>query len=79
MSYQQADILTSEIDFYRREITPVIRKICSLWLRLNGYGCDFEVIWDNITLQDITELARSELYTAQAHKIYTETGGAKPE
>lgn len=79
MSYQQADILTSEIDFYRREITPVIRKICSLWLRLNGYGCDFEVIWDNITLQDITELAKSELYTAQAHKIYTETGGAKPE
>ena len=79
MSYQQADILTSEIDFYRREITPVIRKICSLWLRLNGYGCDFEVVWDNITLQDITELARSELYTAQAHRIYTETGGAKAE
>ena len=79
MSYQQADILTSEIDFYRREITPVIRKICSLWLRLNGYGCDFEVEWDNITLQDITEISRSELYTAQAHKIYTETGGGKTE
>lgn len=79
MSYQQADILTSEIDSYRREITPVIRKICSLWLRLNGYSCDFEVEWDNITLQDITELAKSNLYAAQTHRIYTETGGGKTE
>lgn len=75
MSYQQADILTSEIDAYRREITPVIRKICSLWLRLNGYSCGFDIQWDNVTLQDITEMAKSELYKAQTQKIYQETGG----
>lgn len=79
MSYQQADILTSEIDSYRRELTPVIRKICSLWLRLNGYSCDFEVEWDNVTLQDITEMAKSEYYLAQAEKIKKETGGDKTE
>lgn len=79
MSYQQADILTSEIDSYRREITPVIRNICSLWLRLNGYDCDFSIEWDNVTLQDITEIAKSELYTAQADKIYHEIGGENNE
>lgn len=77
MSYQQADILTSEIDSYRREITPVIRKICSLWLRLNGYNCGFEVEWDNVTLQDITEMAKSEYYMAQSEKIRKETAGGK--
>lgn len=77
MSYQQADILTSEIDAYRREITPVIRNICSLWLRLNGYACDFDVEWDAITLQDITEIAKSDLYVAQTQRIYEEIGGDK--
>ncbi len=75
MSYQQADILTSEIDHYRREITPVIRKICDLWLRLNGYSDSFTIEWSNVTLQDITELSRSRYYDAQSEKILRETGG----
>ncbi|MCM1365271.1 MAG: phage portal protein [Faecalibacterium sp.] len=72
MSYQQVDILTSEIDAYRRELTPVIRQICSFWLKLNGYDCDFEIEWDDITLQDISELAKSEYYEAQTQKIISE-------
>ncbi len=36
MSSQQADILTSELEAYRRVLNPVIAKICSLWLRLAG-------------------------------------------
>ena len=79
MSYQQADILTSEIDAYRREIEPVIRKICLWQLRLQGFGCDVDIIWDNITLQDLTEISRSEYYNAQAKKIYNEIGGDKDE
>lgn len=75
MSYQQADILTSEIDFYRREITPIIRKICDLWLRLNGYCEDFTVEWNDVTLQDISELAKSRYYDAQSEKILSEIGG----
>lgn len=77
MSYQQADILTSEIEFYRRELNPVISQICRLFLRLHGFDCDFEINWESITLQDITELARSRYYDAQTKKIISETGGEK--
>ena len=38
MSAQQADILTSELEAYRRILNPVIGKVCSLWLRLHGYS-----------------------------------------
>ena len=79
MSYQQADILTSEIDAYRREIEPVIRKICLWQLRLQGFDCDVDIIWDSITLQDLTEIARSEYYNAQAKKILNEIGGENNE
>ena len=77
MSMQQADILTSEIEFYRRTVEPVIRKICSLWLRLNGFADSFEINWESITLQDITELAQSRYYDAQADKLIKETAGEK--
>lgn len=75
MSFQQADILTSEIDAYRREINPIITKICSLWLRLNGYSDETEIEWNDITLQDIAELAQSRYYDAQSEKILSEIGG----
>ena len=77
MSYQQADILTSEIDAYRREIEPVIRKICLWQLRLSGFCCDVDIVWDDITLQDLTEISRSGYYNAQAEKILSEIGGEK--
>lgn len=79
MSYQQADILTSEIDAYRREIEPVIRKICLWQLRLSGFPCDVDIVWDDITLQDLTEISRSGYYNAQAEKIRNEIGGEKNE
>lgn len=75
MSSQQADILTSEIDFYRREITPVVNKICDMWLRLSGYSCDYDIVWENVTLQDISEIAQSNYYEAQTQKILWEIGG----
>lgn len=75
MSFQQADILTSEIEFYRRQLNPVISQICRLFLRLHGLDCDFSIEWEAITLQDITELSRSRYYDAQTQKIITETGG----
>lgn len=75
MSFQQADILTSEIEFYRRQLNPVISQICRLFLSLHGLDCDFSIEWEAITLQDITELSRSRYYDAQTQKIITETGG----
>ncbi len=73
MSSQQADALTSELEAYRRILTPAIDKICSTVLRLNGICSDIEVIWDDIMLQDMVEAAHAELYSAQALKLANET------
>lgn len=73
MSSQQADALTTELTAYRRILTPVIEKICSLFLRFCGNSDGVEVIWDEITLQDAVEQARADLYSAQAKAI----GGEK--
>lgn len=74
MSSQQADALTTELEAYRRILTPVIEKICNLFLRLCGNSDGVQVIWDEITLQDTVELARAELYSAQAKSL---SGGEK--
>jgi len=72
MSAQQADLLTTEITAIRRSLTPVVERICSLWLRMHGFTCGFEVIWDDINLQDEVEEARAELYREQARKLRLE-------
>ena len=66
MSSQQADILTSELEYYRRLLTPVIKRVCDTFLRLCGSqkGCRIE--WANINLQDELALSRARLYNAQA-------------
>ena len=74
MSAQQADLMTSEITAIRRSLEPVVRRICSLWLRMHGYGCAFQVGWKNVNLQDEVELARAALYAAQAKKALAEAG-----
>ena len=74
MSVQQADLLTSEITAIRRTVTPVVEKICDLWLRMHGYDCGFAVVWDDINLQDQVEEARAALYHAQAETLIPEQG-----
>ena len=69
MSSQQADALTTEIEAYRRILTPVIEKICSLYLRFLGNSSGVSVIWDEVTLQDSVELAKANLYNAQAQSL----------
>ena len=69
MSTQQADILTSELEYYRCILDSTIRKICDIYFRLNGIQTDFEIVWDNINLQDEVELARARLLNAQAQKL----------
>lgn len=66
MSAQQADLMTSELTAIRRSLEPVLDRICRLWLRMHGYACDFEIVWDEINLQDQVEEARAALYRAQA-------------
>ena len=70
MSSQQADILTSELEYFRRLLTPVIRRIARLYLEIQ-YGLDesVDVEWDNINLQDEVELAEARLKNAQAKEL----------
>ena len=68
MSTQQADILTSEIWALRRTVEPALWKICKTFLAYEGLGDQVEICWNDISLQDITQEARAELYMAQAEK-----------
>ena len=72
MSSQQADILTSELEYYRRLLEPVLKEICEAFLESCGTDCGVEVEWANINLQDEEALARSRLYNAQAKKLELE-------
>ena len=72
MSAQQADMLTSEITAIRRSVTPMLQRICRLWLRMHGYSCGAEILWDEINLQDQVEEARAELYRQQARGLCLE-------
>ncbi len=69
MSSQQADILTSELEYYRRLMTPILRRIGLTFLRLNGIDSDISVEWANINLQDEEALAKARLYNAQAKQL----------
>ncbi len=74
MSSQQADILTSELEYYRRLLTPVIRDIGRSFLRSSGSDADCTVEWDNINLQDESVLAETRLKNAQAREIELRLG-----
>lgn len=74
MSAQQADVLTSELEAYRRILTPVILKISNTFLRLSGFNPDCRVEWDDITLQDEVESAKAKLYSAQAEETLSNLG-----
>lgn len=77
MSTQQADLLTTEITAIRRSLTPVVERICRLWLRMHGFTCGIEVVWDDINLQDQVEEARAALYREQARKLRIENDAAE--
>ncbi len=72
MSAQQSDLLTSELWAIRRTVEPVLRKICRTFLILEGCDPTVELVWDEISLQDMAETARAELYRAQAEKLNLE-------
>lgn len=71
MSSQQADILTSELEYYRRLLTPVISQVGNAYLCSVGYDAFCRVEWDNINLQDESVLAEARLKNAQALEIET--------
>lgn len=74
MSTQQADLLTSELWALRRTVEPAIARVCKMYLALEGLDDRVEILWDDISLQDITEESKAELYQAQAAKARAEAG-----
>lgn len=69
MSAQQADILTSELEYYRRLLTPVLCDIGNAYLSSRGFRSECTVEWDNINLQDESVLAQTRLNNAKAAEI----------
>lgn len=69
MSALQTDALTTELWSYRRVLTPVIEKICNMFLRTVGNSDGVTVHWDDITLKDSLDEARARLYNAQAQAL----------
>ncbi len=74
MSAQQADILTSELEFYRAALEPVIGRIIRTQLRLSGFSCGFRIVWEDINLQDAVELSQARLNNARAAQIEKQIG-----
>ena len=72
MSSQQADVLTTELEAYRRIISPVIKKIGETYLKSLGIYREVSVEWSEITLQDETQSAQARLYNAQADNLLKE-------
>lgn len=71
MSSQQSDILTTELEYYRRLLTPVIIRIADFYLRLQGYHSPISVQWNLINLQDELQLSQARLNNAKALEIET--------
>lgn len=69
MSSQQSEILSSELESYRRLLNPIIKKICDMYLRLNNYQSDYEIVWEKIDLKDQLQSANSRFINAKAHEI----------
>lgn len=74
MSVQQADILTSELEYYRLTAEPAVRKIVRTHLRLAGYGTGFSLVWNDINLQDAVELSQARLNNARAAQLEKQYG-----
>ena len=79
MSAQQADILTSELEYGRLNLTPQLTKIAAAVLRGAGLPDTPSVEWDTINLQDETELAEARLKNAQAREIEQRLDAAQPD
>ncbi len=72
MSSQQADILTSELEAYRRLLEPVIHRVVSVWLLTKGIETAVKIDWEDITMQDELDHNKSMLYEAQRKEIEKE-------
>lgn len=74
MSSQQAEMLSKELSFYRRQLDPVIQQVCNTYLKLNGYFEELSIEWDPLNFDEAINAAKTRLYNAQAEKLEIENG-----
>lgn len=79
MSSQQADLLTSELEYYRGILNPIILKVCKAFLRLKGLDSECKVLWEDITLFDEVEQAKARLLRAEANRLEYENNKMEKE
>jgi len=72
MSSVQADLLTSELESYRRILEPVILQLARTILTRWGEESRCTLDWADITLADEIDLSRARLARAQAARIESE-------
>jgi len=69
MAAEQADLLTSELEHYRRLLSPVLETVCRTHLRAYGYTGEVEILWNDILLRDTVEDATARHLDAQTEEI----------
>lgn len=69
MASEQADLLTTELEHYRRVLTPVLETVCRTHLRAYGYTGKTEIVWNDILLRDTVEDATARHLDAQTKEI----------
>ena len=69
MSVQQIEVLTEEIASYQHILNSTIRKICLIWMRLTGNFSKFDILWNNVNLNDQLDLANIRLINAEADEL----------
>lgn len=69
MAAEQADMLTSELEHYRRLLSPILESVCRTHLRAYGYTGDVEILWDDILLRDTVDDATARHLDAQTTEI----------
>lgn len=74
MSSQQAEMLSKELSFYRRQLDPIIQQVCNTYLKLNGYFEELSIEWDPLDFDEAINAAKTRLYNAQAEKLEIENG-----
>ena len=74
MAAEQADILTTELEYYRRVLSPVLQEICRTHLRALGCTDRVDIVWDDITLKDAVAEATARHLDAQTAEIRAKLG-----
>lgn len=68
LSQQQADMIIATIDAIRLEIEPAYMLVLNWWARSQGIRDELVPQWASVSLQDVVETARADLFAAQAQK-----------